>query len=414
MGRKRIKESSFLHAVDPMNIGKGRSEYFKVRKKDDMREGRRLWRIFEDLFFSSDDDEIHMNTGRNFLSRQQLCVAKMRVGYGKGSHMKFLKEYLTQKNKDDVIEKPELFSDERVDDGFIENYKKNMSSLHFKWIVSPENTGVDCAALTRTLIKRMELVTGYKFGWLAAVHTNTAHPHAHLLINGIDRNGKKVDCFRKTFLKQSVREMCRQICTELKGFRTLEEIDAAQRRLPLANRYCALDARIETCSFIDRNNIDKDFPVSVRSQDEVMYKRLCHLEDLGVARRRKENPMLFDLAKGWSENLHTAGRYSSFLKAWKELISSKRVNLRLYDMKCGKTIKGKITKVFRMNYEESWDNAVVVEDSAQKKAWFVPMYREPDTRLLGADVICSAHGRSFPSLKVTRLSGGIDKTSDLN
>ena len=414
MGRKRIKESAFLHAVDPTDIGKGRAEYFKIRKKDDMREDRRLWRIFEDLFFSSDDDEIHVNTGRGLLSCQQLCVAKMRIGHDKGSHMKFLKEYLTQKNKDDVIEKPELFSDERVDDGFIENYKKNMSGLHFKWIVSPENTGVDCAALTRTLIKRMELVTDYKFGWLAAVHKNTAHPHAHLLINGIDRNGKKVDCFRRTFLKQSVREMCRQICTELKGFRTLEEIDATQRRLPLANRYCALDARIETCSFIDRNNVDKDFPASVRSQDDVMYKRLCHLEDLRLARRRKENSGLFDLAKGWAGILHTAGRHSSFLKAWKELLSSKRVNLGLYDMRRGKTVKGKITKVFRMNYEDSWDNAVVVEDEAQKKAWFVPLYREPDTRILGADVICSASGRGFPSLKVTRLSSGLDKTSDLN
>ena len=115
MGRKRIKESAFLHAVDPTDIGKGSAEYFKIRKKDDMREGRRLWRIFEDLFFSSDDNEIHVNTSRGLLSRQQLCVAKMRIGHDKGSHMKFLKEYLTQKNKDDVIEKPKLFSDERVD-----------------------------------------------------------------------------------------------------------------------------------------------------------------------------------------------------------------------------------------------------------------------------------------------------------
>lgn len=414
MGRRRIKESAFLHTTDPTDVREGRGEHFKIRKKDDMREGRRLWRIFESLFFSSDDDEIYMNTGRGLFSRQQFCVAKMRVGYDKGPHMKFLKEYLTQKNKDDVIEKPDLFSDERVDDDFIESYKRNMSGLHFKWIVSPENTGVDCTALTRTLIKRMELVTGYKFRWIAAVHTNTAHPHAHLLINGIDGNGKKVECFRKTFLKQSVREMCRQICTELKGFRTTEEIDAARKRLPLANRYCALDVQIETYSFVDRNNVDKAFPVSVRTQGEVMYKRLCHLEDLGLAKRRKENSGHFDLAKGWAENLHTAGRHASFLKAWKELLSSKRVSLEPYDTKRGETIKGKITKVFRMNYEESWDNAIVVENEAQKKAWFVPMYREPDTRLLGADAICSASGRDFPALRVIRLSRGFNKTSDLN
>lgn len=41
-----------------------------------------------------------------------------------------------QKDKDNVIEKPELFSDEKVDNGFIENYEKNMSGVHFKWIIS--------------------------------------------------------------------------------------------------------------------------------------------------------------------------------------------------------------------------------------------------------------------------------------
>lgn len=414
MGRRRIKESAFLHTIDPTDIGEGRAEYFKIRKKDDMKEGHRLWRIFESFFFSSDTEDFYVSTGKGFFSRQQLCVAKMRIGYNKGSHIKFLKEYLTQKNKDNVIEKPELFSDEKVDNGFIENYEKNMSGVHFKWIISPENPDVDCKALTKTLIARMELVTGYRFRWLAAVHTNTAHPHAHLLINGIDKNGKKVNCFRKTFLKQSVREMCRQICTELKGFRTLEEIDAAQKRLPFANRYCALDSQIETYSFIDRNNHDKDFPITVRSHDEVMYKRLCHLEDLGLSKRRKENSRFFNLAKGWAGNLHTAGRYSSFLTAWKEILSSKRVNLEFYDIKCGKTIKGKVTNVFKMNYEESWDNAVVVENEVQKKAWFVPLYREPDSRLLGAEVICSASDRGFPSLKVTRLSRGFEKTTDLN
>lgn len=273
-----------------------------------MREGRRLWRIFESLFFSSDSEDMYVGRGKGSLSRKQLCVDKMRIGYDKGSHMKFLKEYLTQQNKDEVREKPELFSSEMVDDAFLEDYKKNMSGLHFKWIISPENPGVDCMALTRTLVARMELVTGYKFRWIAAVHTNTSHPHAHLLINGTDRNGRTVDCFRNTFLKQTVREMCRQICTELKGYRTLEEIETSKNRLPSANRYCALDAQIESCSFLDRNNHNNEFPITVRGQDNAMHGRLCHLEKLGLARLRKEGCELYNLRKGWAGNLHTAGR----------------------------------------------------------------------------------------------------------
>ncbi len=415
MGRRKIKESAFLFATDPTDIREGRSEYFKIRKKDDMREGRRLWHIFESLLSSSDDGDFYVNSKRGCFSRQQLCVAKMRIGFFKGTHMEFLEEYLSQQKKKNVIEKPEIFSENTVDAVFVEDYKKNMSPLHFKWIISPENPGVDCKALVKTLIRRMELATGYKFLWLGAVHTNTSHPHAHLLINGIDRNGKKVDCFRKTFLKQTVREMCRQICTELKGLRTLEEIEAAKKRLPLANRYCELDAQIETCSFLDRKNQDKDFPITVRSQDGAMFSRLCHLEELGLARRRRGSRELYDLQKGWAGKLHTVGRHSSFLKAWKELLSSKRISLELFDTKGGKQIEGKVTKVFRMNYEESWDNAVVVENEAMKKAWFVPLYREPDARILGADVICSASGkRMLPTLKVTRLAKEFEKMPSLN
>lgn len=415
MGRKRIKESAFLRTADSTDIQDKarRAEHFKIRKKDDMREGRRLWRIFECLFFSSDFEDMYVRTGKGLLSRKQLCVAKMRIGYDKGSHMKFLKEYLTQQNKDDVKEKPELFSSGRVNDAFLEDYKKNMSGLHFKWIISPETPGVDCMVLTRTLIARMELVTGYKFRWIAAVHTNTSHPHVHLLINGMDRNRKTVDCFRKTFLKQTVREMCRQICTELKGYRTWEEIEASKKRLPNANRYCALDAQIETYSFLDRNNPDKEFPITVRGQDNVMYSRLCHLESMGLARRRKGSGGLYDLRKGWAGNLHTAGRYSSFLKAWKELLSSKRVSLEPFDMKGGKPVEGRVTKVFRMNYEDSWDNALVVENERQGKAWFVPLYKEPSTRLLGADVICSAEGGSVPLLKVIRFPERHEKAPNL-
>jgi type IV secretory pathway VirD2 relaxase len=36
----------------------------------------------------------------------------------------------------------------------------------------------------------MEAITGYSFHWMAATHTDTEHPHAHLLINGTDKNGR--------------------------------------------------------------------------------------------------------------------------------------------------------------------------------------------------------------------------------
>jgi hypothetical protein len=76
---------------------------------------------------------------------------------------------------------------------------------------------------------------------MAAVHTDTGHPHAHLLINGKDKGGKEAH-FDKLFITQTIREMTRQLCTELIGKRTPEEIQEAMLQSHKSCRYCPLCA----------------------------------------------------------------------------------------------------------------------------------------------------------------------------
>lgn len=408
MRRRIIKQSPFF-ANTTARDGDGwdnSPKYFKLNKKDDMREARKLYKILEYLLSSSDRkyEKEKYQSGGGFFTRQQNCVLKMRYGTELAKHKRFLEEYLTQEKKNEVIEKPKLFSEEEADDDSVENYKNNMDSKHFKFIISPENSDVDCKVLTKMLVKRLEKITGYKFSWLAAVHTNTSHPHAHLLINGIDKNGKKVDCFRGTMLKHTIREMARQICTELKGERTQEEIEASKKKLPEASRYCMLDKEIERFCFVSSSDENTDYPVSVRPQNDVMYKRLCHLEKIGLAKKQNGETNLFNLEKDWSEKLHSAGRYSSYLKARNELLFTHGVDLKIFGND-NEVAAGIITKIYKMNYEESWDNAVVIENKDTKKAWFVPLYTEPDDRLQGAEVSCSKSekgGRMRPVVHVSK------------
>ena len=402
MRRRTIKQSPFF-ANTTARDGNGwdnRPKYFKLNRKDDMREARKLYKTLEYLLSSSDKnyekEKYRSGSGGGYFTRQQNCVLKMRYGTELSKHVRFLEEYLTQEKKKEVIEKPKLFSEGDVDDAFVENYKDNMDSKHFKFIISPENPEVDCKVLTKTLVKRLELITGYNFSWLAAVHTNTNHPHAHLLINGIDKNGKKVDCFRGTMLKHTIREMARQICTELKGERTQEEIEAY--------RYCMLDKEIEHFCFVRSSNDNPDYPVSIRSQNDVMYKRLCHLEKIGLARRQEGEADIFNLEKDWSDKLHSAGRYSSYLKARNELLFMHGIDLKIFGND-GETATGIITKLYKMNYEESWDNAVVIENKETNKAWFVPVYNEPNDKLLGAEVSCKKNekgGKMRPVVQVSK------------
>jgi hypothetical protein len=65
-------------------------------------------------------------------------------------------------------------------------------------------------------------------------------------------------------------------------------------------------------------------------------------------------------------------------------------------------ISGKVTKLYKMNDEDSWNNAILIENQALRKAWYVPLHFEPDTKLLNAGVKCGLKtlqtGRLVPRL----------------
>jgi hypothetical protein len=39
-----------------------------------------------------------------------------------------------------------------------------------------------------------------------------------------------------------------------------------------------------------------------------------------------------------------------------------------------------------MNDEDSWNHALLVENSALQKAWYIPLYKDPDDILFGAEI----------------------------
>lgn len=61
-----------------------------------------------------------------------------------------------------------------------------------RMIMSPGLQGVDIMAYTRETMKHLERTKGYDLRWRGIVHSNTDHPHSHVLIMGTDLNGKTV------------------------------------------------------------------------------------------------------------------------------------------------------------------------------------------------------------------------------
>ena len=46
--------------------------------------------------------------------------------------------------------------------------------------------------LINDFIKRIEKLSGYELYWQACIHTDTEHPHGHIVINRKDKNGRRI------------------------------------------------------------------------------------------------------------------------------------------------------------------------------------------------------------------------------
>jgi type IV secretory pathway VirD2 relaxase len=105
----------------------------------------------------------------------------------------------------------------------IEEYRQNMTDRNFRIFLSTQSDKINLKDMTEKFVKKLEQQTGYAFYWQGANHYNTAHSHAHLLINENDKNGRKVEIPRD-IVKTFMREYARDICTSQIGYRTAYEI----------------------------------------------------------------------------------------------------------------------------------------------------------------------------------------------
>jgi hypothetical protein len=183
-----------------------------------------------------------------------------------------------------------------------------------------------------------------------------------------------------------MREMTRQICTEMIGKRSREEIKASILQSYKGNRYCSFDDVIREQEE-PLHIAHETYGSRVQTFNDLILKRLFHLAELGLAKKKEKTVSTFLLEKDWVKKLRAIGRYNSFLKARSELRSTIAANMDLYTKETGE-ISGVITKLYKMNDEDSWNHALLVENATLQKAWYIPLYYEPEDTLLGAEINC--------------------------
>lgn len=289
--------------------------------------------------------------------RDQRVMFKVSHSSSMQAHDKYLSTYMPQENKNEVLDKPRLFGTKNSE------YETAKVPEHFKFIISPENQNVNLKVLASEFIRRVETMTGYKLLWQGAVHTDTAHRHAHICINGRDRNGKRV-YFQPEMIKRTMRETLSYIATQMVGERTEQEIISAQKNLVVARRWTKLDEELEK------------YPgkISPHLLSPDMQNRLSFLSEMNLAVRKAG---FYELKDDWKEVLVATGRYNTFFEEYQKSGGK----LELYS---GGGISGTVENVISFDKDESWNDALVIRSG--ESLVYVPVWQLKKDDLLGKSV----------------------------
>lgn len=187
----------------------------------------------------------------------------------------------------------------------------------FKLIISPEfGERMDLTAHTRALMEGMSRDLGLTLDWVAVVHHNTDHPHAHIALRGMASNGDEVRLPRE-YIQKGIRLRAEDFATNQLGIRTQDDILEAQRREVSQQRFTPLDR------IIGRQQIDRlagsNFSVVAhptnpalspyaRQNKQQVANRLRNLASMGLA--TQVSPTEWTVRGNFADVLRTMQRIS--------------------------------------------------------------------------------------------------------
>src|SRR5579864_2179926 len=130
---------------------------------------------------------------------------------------------------------------------------------------------------------RVERDVGRKLEWVAVNHYNTGHPHAHVVVRGVDRGGQQVR-FDRAYISNGMRWRAEELATELLGPRPEFEIRRARAREVMQERFTSLDRELERRTMGGRVHVDLASGQD-RSDEATLADRLERLEQMQLAVR---------------------------------------------------------------------------------------------------------------------------------
>ncbi len=192
----------------------------------------------------------------------------------------------------------------------------------FRFIVSAEDGDQydDLKPLTRRLMAQMEIDLGTQLDWMAVDHFNTAHPHTHILVRGVDDRGRDL-VIARDYLTAGIRERARELVELDLGPPTEREIAARLKREVDQQRLTSIDRDL-------LRDADDRHVVTIAAADPVAQSlragRLAKLARLGLA--EPEEGGRYRLAHDLDETLRRMGERGDIIRTMQRAIGERGID----------------------------------------------------------------------------------------
>jgi len=234
----------------------------------------------------------------------------------------------------------------------LEVWQKAQDPRLFKIIISPEfGERMDLTAHTKALMEGMERDLGKRLEWVAVTHHNTDHPHVHIALRGVSKDGVEIKLPRE-YIQKGIRLRAEDLATAQLGIRTEDDIVEAHRREVVQQRFTPLDRTIAKQQI--EANRGTDFPARAnpadpnlkpyqRQQEQFLANRLRALAAMCLATLK--GPGEWEVRGNFAEVLRTMQRTSDRQKSIVQqtnLASDPRIPLQVDDWRKLRTIEGRV------------------------------------------------------------------------
>ncbi len=221
----------------------------------------------------------------------------------------------------------------------------------FKFILSPE-FGQDMDSMetfTKGFMAKLEKDLGVPIEWVAVDHYNTDHPHVHVAMRGVDKDGQEL-LIRPDYVKTTLRHRAQEAATEQLGIRTEQQQETAFDREVKQRRFTSLDRMlkkkaVETPDGNSYVRFDDGIPKGDMGKKMRLFqiRRLVALEKMGLA--QPAGHMRWALSNQLEPTLRKIQESGDILKTMysaRDIQSDPRMPVQKATLQAGQSIEGRM------------------------------------------------------------------------